>query len=90
MANWYKELKEIDKREGLESIAFRGKRYSSLEDIHDEINFDFDDGYGGTNGFAFTARTKNKVYFPASHDGPEWIANVPRNPCNEQTPHIGG
>lgn len=37
----------------------------------------------------FTAWTKNRVYFPVTHDGREWVDSVPRNPCNEATKHVG-
>lgn len=89
-ANWYKELKKIDEAEGIIAIAFDGKKYKSLDQIKDKIDYNFDSGFGDTEGFAFTAWTKNRVYFPACYAGSEWIHSVPRNPCNEATEHIGG
>lgn len=50
----------------------------------------FDSSYGSTNGSYFTAWTKNRVYFPACYDGSEWVDSVPRNPCDQVTPHVGG
>jgi len=50
----------------------------------------FDGGYGITRGVAFTLWTKRRVYFPAAYDGAEWVASVPRWPCNEETGHVGG
>ena len=50
----------------------------------------FDDGYGGSKGVPFTAWSNNWVYFPAVYDGSEWVAWVPRNPCDKKTNHIGG
>lgn len=50
----------------------------------------FDPGWGGTEGNAFTAWTEKRVYFPACYDGSEWVASVPRHPCDEATEHIGG
>ena len=50
----------------------------------------FDHGYGGARGCSFTAWTEQRVYFPVEYDGSEWIGSVPRNPCDEATPHQGG
>ena len=50
----------------------------------------FDSGYGGSEGEPFTLWTKDRVYFPAVYDGSEWVASVPRNPCDIATVHIGG
>ena len=41
----------------------------------EELNKEFDDGYGGHSGAAFTAWSKNWVYFPIVYDGAEWIGN---------------
>ena len=56
----------------------------------EELDVEFDDGYGGTNGKPFTAWSKKFVYFPAQYDGAEWIAYVSRNPNGKATDHIGG
>lgn len=45
---------------------------------------------GGVTGCPFTLWTKNFVYFPARYDGAEWVASVPRNPCDVATRHVGG
>jgi hypothetical protein len=90
MANWYKELQEIHATHGIIGIAYKGQLHPSIEAIQKEIDYDFDAGYGAEEGFAFTAWTADRVYFPACYDGSEWITWVPRNPCNEDTSHIGG
>ena len=54
------------------------------------LDIEFDSGYGGVCGPAFTAWTRTRVLFPACYDGAEWVASVPRNPCGETTEHIGG
>ena len=41
-------------------------------------------------GQPFTLWTFSRVYFPWEHDGVEKCASVPRSPCSEVTPHIGG
>jgi hypothetical protein len=55
-----------------------------------ELHKSFYTGYGGEEGKSFTAWTENRVYFPACYDGAEWVASVPRNPCDEATGHVGG
>lgn len=56
----------------------------------DGLDRPFDTGYGGENGDPFTLWTHEWVYFPACYDGAEWVASVPRNPCDKQTMHVGG
>ena len=55
-----------------------------------ELSRKFDDGYGGTEGSAFTAWGERYVYFPVCYDGAEWVGSAPRNPCDEETEHQGG
>lgn len=63
-------------------------QYSTLTD--EEAEGKFDSGYGLSEGVCFTLWTENRVYFPAVYDGSEWAESVPRHPCNEKTPHVGG
>lgn len=56
----------------------------------EELDVEFDAGYGGANGKPFTLWTDDRVYFPAVYDGAEWVASVPRNPNEEATAHVGG
>jgi hypothetical protein len=56
----------------------------------EQLDEPFFDGYGGHEGVAFTMWTKHRVYFPVVYDGAEWAASVPRDPCDEATPHVGG
>lgn len=56
----------------------------------EEMNIDFDDGYGGTEGMVFTAWSEKYVYFPVCYDGAEWVGRAPRNICDEPTNHCGG
>ena len=56
----------------------------------EELDVEFDNGYGGSNGKPFTMWTKNCVYFPVVYDGAEWAGSVPRNPCNIAKSHVGG
>lgn len=52
--------------------------YTTL--TNEDMDKEFDNGYGMAEGEAFTLWTHNFVYFPATYDGSEWIASVPRNP----------
>jgi hypothetical protein len=56
----------------------------------EELDIEFDKGYGLEEGLPFTAWSKKWVYFPVSYDGSEWVGCVPRKPCNISTQHIGG
>lgn len=56
----------------------------------EELDREFDSGYGGHRGCSFTLWTASRVYFPCTYDGSEWCDSVPRNPCNTKTQHIGG
>ena len=87
--NWY-ELKKIDEEDKIIMIATKNGLRNSLEAAKKELDFQFDDGYGVESGPVFTAWTANRVYFPVSYDGSEWIDDVPRNPSKEFTKHIGG
>lgn len=90
MANWYKNFKEIEEREVVLGIAINDRLYYSIEDVREFIDYEFNSGYGSSNGPAFTLWTECNVYFPGVYDGAEWIDSVPRNPCNISTAHIGG
>ena len=84
MTTWKEKLKE----------AFEGtgddfdKMITTLTDS--ELNEEFNDGFGRTNGKPFTAWGENYVYFPICYDGAEWVGYAPRNPCEIKTNHMGG
>ena len=44
------------------------------------LDVEFDAGYGGTDGPPVLIWTEQRVYFPDSYDGSEWIGSAPRNP----------
>jgi len=54
----------------------------------EEMDRVFDGGFGSVCGCAFTLWTKERVYFPMSYDGAEYVKSVPRNPCDERVGHI--
>ena len=56
----------------------------------EDLDIEFDDGFGSSMGKPFTVWTKNFVYFPAVYDGAEWVDSVPRNPCSVAKNHVGG
>ena len=55
-----------------------------------ELDVEFDDGFGGSEGKPFTLWTKNRVYFPVVYDGAEWVGSVSRHPDGKPTEHVGG
>lgn len=79
---WRQEIeKEMEKH---------GEEFSDIERIAaDEGTLDkpFDPS---VEGGPFTIWTTHRVYFPACYDGLEWVASVPRHPCDERTGHVGG
>lgn len=56
----------------------------------EEMDVDFADGYGMSEGKPFTAWSETRVYFPVVYDGAEWVGSAPRNPCGEACRHFGG
>ena len=56
----------------------------------EELDKEFDPGYGSREGQPFTAWTKRRVYFPVTYDGAEWVASVSRKPNGKPTEHVGG
>ena len=56
----------------------------------EELDAEFDSGYGVSEGRPFTAWSDQWVYFPSEYDGSEDCNRVPRNPCDIATEHVGG
>ena len=56
----------------------------------EELCKSFDSDFGGREGKPFTLWTETRVYFPAVHDGAEWVRSVSRNPDGNPTEHVGG
>ncbi len=56
----------------------------------EELDKEFDSGYGGSEGKDFTAWGETYVYFPVVYDGAEWVGWSLRNPCDTSTKHQGG
>lgn len=71
-----------------------GNRYEHTPEFvdinHPTMTQPFYDGYGGSEGPAFTAWSLNRVYFPVVYDGSEWVESVARNPTLEAKEHCGG
>ena len=61
---------------------------STLTD--EQLDKEFDSGYGGAEGDPFTVWTATRVYFPICYDGVEWCGWVSRNPDGRATAHQGG
>ncbi len=56
----------------------------------EEMDTEFDTGFGGAEDVPFTIWTKNHIYFPTVYDGAEGVSFVSRNPDGKPTSHIGG
>lgn len=56
----------------------------------EDLNREFDTGFGASVGDPFTAWGERYVYFPVVYDGSEWVGSAPRNPCDTVTNHQGG
>lgn len=56
----------------------------------EDLNVEFDSGYGGTEGKPFTVWTSRRVYFPVCYDGSEWVGSASRDPDGIATFHQGG
>lgn len=85
MTTWKVELTQ--------ALSIAGETFDDIESItldEAELNQEFDCGYGTSEGFPFTAWTKNTVYFPVVYDGAEWVGHVSRNPDGKPTDHQGG
>jgi hypothetical protein len=85
LTTWRKELTRslIDNEENWLNVV-----ETTLSDI--DLDAEFDPGYGGENGCAFTLWTVDFVYFPVCYDGLEWVGSAPRYPCSNATKHQGG
>lgn len=82
---WRKEITEAMLKNEDKDIA---NYVSTLSE--EELDIEFDAGYGGEAGEPFTLWTTWHVYFPVSYDGSEWCGSVYRNPTNIPTEHQGG
>ncbi len=54
-----------------------------------DLDLEFDSGYGRPEGKPVTLWTKDRVYYPIVYDGSEWVSSAPRNPCTEACEHKG-
>lgn len=77
----------------LEEMSMVGETFQDVVSCtltDEDLLKEFDDGYGGSQGLAFTLWTADRVYFPAVYDGAEWACSVSRNPDGKPTRHVGG
>jgi len=77
-------------RSMIKYITAKGETIIACTISDEELDREFDDGYGGTEGVPFTAWSENWVYFPIQYDGSEWVGRAPRNPCDISMVHQGG
>ena len=82
---WRKEITAVMQDHGESWADVEG---CTLDDA--ALDVAFDTLSGRPEGEHFTLWTRTRVYFPACYDGTEWVASVPRHPCDEATEHVGG
>ena len=76
-----------------QEMTERGETMADVVSItltQEQLDEEFDDGFGAANGRPFTCWTANTVYFPVRYDGSEWVGSISRNPNGKATEHIGG
>jgi hypothetical protein len=59
-------------------------------EVEDELDYEYDSGYGSPECHAVTAWTKSKVIFVGIYDGATWVTSVPRNPALHNPQMVGG
>lgn len=78
----------------VEAMAIHGETWGddveSSTLTNEDLDVEFNSGFGGSNGVPFTLWTKGRVYFPGVYDGMEWVSSVSRNPDGVPTTHVGG
>ena len=74
-----------DRPEG--ETYFSGKNINTALDI---LDFEFDDGFGGEEGYNLYVWTKNWIIIKSCYDGSENYCKVPRNPNKEILPESFG
>ena len=52
------------------------------------LDYYFDNDSNVIEGVPFTVWTKNRVYFPLSFEGPEWVGSVSKIPNGIATAHL--
>ena len=70
MTTWRRELDHSRKGEPLVFCTLTEK----------QLDKEFDDGFGGSEGKPFLAWSLKHVFFPCVYDGQEWVGKVPRHP----------
>lgn len=82
--NWKKLIQD--------ALEDTGESYSELISTlsQEELEEEFDSGYGKITSKPFTAWGKEFVYFPLEYDGSERVGYAPRNPGNITMRHQGG
>lgn len=97
MTTWRKELQRAleDNNETFEGIRSfhwaKPNKIKKLSESAEELDREFNKGFGRLEGFPFIAWTDRNVYFCVGYDGSEGVDSVPRNPSAPKYPgHIGG
>jgi len=77
----------------LPALAEQGEGFADIISntiTPEQMDIEFDEGYGSPEGIPFTVWTHKRVYFPICYDGAEWVGSASRNPDGVATVHQGG
>ena len=101
MSNAKDDLIELASGEKFEAIVLSRRKYYEWQDPEyfgpdmikvalKELDFEFDSGYGGEEGFRLYAWTPTKVIIKSVYDGSEAYEAIPRHPSNIMPQAYGG
>ena len=100
--NAKKEILELLDGDEIEAICLGAIDYSRnakpdfykeerIKDALKKLDFEFDAGYGGEEGYPLYIWSKNWIIIKGTYDGSEWYVKIPRNPTDKILPEsIGG
>ena len=79
---------DIDYSRNAKPDFYKGER---IKDALKKLDFEFDAGYGGEEGYPLYIWSKNWIIVKGTYDGSEWYVKIPRNPIDKILPEsIGG
>jgi hypothetical protein len=81
LTNWRKMLTEVMNAHG-DTMA----DVVAVNPVGIDLDKEFDDGFGATEGEPFYIWTKRRIYFSKEYDGAESVGSLPRRPTQKETP----
>ena len=56
------------------------RKIQTWADVREQLDYEYDDGFGGPDCHAILVWTANRVIFVSEYDGSTCLRSVPRNP----------